>query len=72
MRKRKAAFFADGADGRRYTVEVWINYVKVGGALVEIGTTLCTPTNQPVKRLGKGEYQLLTGLQLRSADANAP
>jgi hypothetical protein len=72
MRKLKGTFVAGGADGRRYTVQVWINYVKAGGVLVEIGMTLCTPTNQHIKRLRQGEYQLLTGLRLRSTDANAP
>jgi hypothetical protein len=33
VRKLQGTFVADGADGRRYAVQVWMNYVKAGGVL---------------------------------------
>jgi hypothetical protein len=67
MAKRcTGSYPAHGDDGRSYSVEVWTD--EASGA-----QSLRTSTGLTLKRLGKGEYQIVvTGIFLRSTDPNAP
>ena len=67
MAKRcTGSYPAQGDDGRSYSVEVWTD--EVSGV-----QSLRTSTGLTLKRLSKGEYQIVvTGIILRCTDPNAP
>ncbi len=67
MAKRcTGSYTAQGDDRRSYSVEVWTD--DVSGV-----QSLRTSTGLTLKRLRKGEYQIVvTGIILRCNDPNAP
>jgi hypothetical protein len=61
-----ASFPAQGEDGRSYSVEVWTD--EASGV-----QSLRTSTGMILKRLNKGQYQIVTTkVVLRSTDPQAP
>lgn len=78
MQREVGRFQAVGDDGRKYTVVIHADILDAATAedpnAVEEGIrSLRTVQGQAVNRLEKGKYRiLLSGVTLKSDDANAP
>ncbi len=77
MLRHMGAFTARGSDGHQYTVNIYIDYIRVGplgeSAEVEGVRHLRLPDGRRVDRIRQGEYEVAgAGLILHSDAADAP
>ncbi|HLX61013.1 MAG TPA: hypothetical protein VKX17_06995 [Planctomycetota bacterium] len=75
MTKHKGSFVATGTDGKEYVVHIHANMIEINTreGLSEIeGLKTLTTNGEHVNRKGKGHYQIMGGIDLRSDDPHAP
>jgi hypothetical protein len=76
MLRQTGKFKAAGSAGRTYTINVFTDFINAdsseGPVEVEGMKSLKTSDGQPVNRIGKGRYALLSGVRLVSDDPSAP